>query len=411
MKLFNSIIISVMAVTAVCAAAHADTSGRIFGKLTTVDGDEYEGLIRWDKNEASWVDILNGNKELPQSKRSGRRKYHDREKSIKILGITIGRTRNYRYERGSAQSGMCFGHIESMEITGDDAVQLTLKGGATVELKGGSTDIGESIREIIVEDIDEGEIEFEWNDVERIDFMQGDDGLVSNFGERLFGTLTSRRGDTFTGWICWDVDELFTRDILDGKRNRRKSKIEFGDITAIERHSSNAARVFMKNGDEFILRGTNDVDDSNRGISVYVEGLGQVKIQWDEFERIEFSAPPRQVTYDEFDGGGRLRGAVYTENGTVYTGSIRWDDDEEFTWEILDGDFSDIEFDVEFRHIKEIERRGYHSSIVTLWDDTSLRLKGTNDVDEDNKGIFVQLDNGDEIEIEWSEFERIEFAE
>ena len=411
MKLFNLFVISVLTVTAICTAAHADSSGRIYGKLTTVDGDVYEGLIRWDKNEASWVDILNGNKELPRDRQSGRRKYHDREKYIKILGITIGRTRTYRYERGSAQSGMCFGHIASMEVTGNDAVRLTLKSGDTVELEGGSTDIGESIREIIVEDIDEGEIEFEWDDIERIDFMQGSGGLVSNFGERLYGTLKSRRGDGFTGWICWDVDELFTGDILDGKRNRRTSKIDFGDIAAIERYSSNAAKMFMKSGDEFVLRGTNDVDDSNRGISVYVEGLGQIKMQWDDFGRIEFTEPPHQVPYDEFDGGRRLRGTVYTEDGEAYTGSIRWDDDEELTWEILDGDFRDIEFDIEFGHIKGIERRGDHSSIVTLWDGTSLRLDGTNDVDEDNKGIFVQLDNGDEIEIEWDRFERIEFAD
>ena len=288
MRLFTMFVISAVTVTAMCGVVLADSSGRIYGKLTTVDGDVYEGLIRWDKNEASWVDILNGNKELPRSSRSGSRKHHDREKYIKILGITISRTRTYRYEHGSAQSGMCFGHIESMEITGDDAVRLTLKSGDMVELEGGSTDIGESIREIVVEDIDEGEIEFEWEDIERIDFMQGNGDLASNFGERLYGTLTSRRGDEFTGWVCWDVDELFTSDILDGKRNHRKSKIEFGDIDMIERHSSKAAKVFMKNGDEFVLRGTNDVDDSNRGISVYVEGLGQIKMHWDEFGHIEF---------------------------------------------------------------------------------------------------------------------------
>lgn len=411
MKPFSIFIISALTVALMCGAAQADSSGRIYGKLTTVGGDVYEGLIRWDKNEASWVDILNGNKELPRSARSGRRKYHDREKYIKILGITIARTRTYRYERGSAQSGMCFGHIGSMEIAGDDAVRLTLKSGDTVELEGGSTDIGESIREIVVEDIDEGEIEFEWNDVERIDFMQGNAGLVSNFGERLYGTLTSRRGDEFTGWVCWDVDELFARDILDGKTNRRKSKIEFGDIKIIERYSSSAAKVFMKNGDELVLRGTNDVDDSNRGISVYVEGLGQVKMRWDEFEQIEFATPPHQVPYDEFDVGRRLRGTVYMENGEEHTGSIRWDDDEEFSWEILDGTFRDIEFDVEFRHIRMIERRGYHSSIVTLRDGTSLRLKGTNDVDEDNKGIFVGVAGGEEIEIEWNDLQRIEFAD
>jgi hypothetical protein len=298
-----------------------------------------------------------------------------------------------------------------MEIIDDDAVLLELKSGETVELSGGSTDIGEEIREIVIEDINEGEIEFEWDDVERIDFMQGSGALESNFGERLYGTLKSRRGDEFTGWVCWDVDELFTTDILDGNEKSRKRKIEFGRINAIERYSSNAAQVFLKNGEDYVLRGTNDVDDDNRGISVYVEGLGQVKVGWDEFERCDFTAPPHQVPYDEFDGGHRLEGVVYRDDGETFTGKIRWDDDEEHSWEILDGEFRDIEFDVEFRNIMEIKRRGYHSSIIILWDGTSLKLKGTNDVDEDNKGIFIELADGDEVELEWDEFERVEFVE
>ena len=42
----------------------AENEGRIYGKITTTDGDILEGLIRWDKNEGNWVDILNGTKDL-----------------------------------------------------------------------------------------------------------------------------------------------------------------------------------------------------------------------------------------------------------------------------------------------------------------------------------------------------------
>ena len=125
--------------------------------------------------------------------------------------------------------------------------------------------------------------------MERIDFMQGSASLASNFGERLYGTLKSRRDDEFTGWICWDVDELLTNDILDGNERNRKRKIEYGRIDAIERHSSNAAHVYLKNGEDYILRGTNDVDDDNKGIYVELEDGEEVAIEWDEFDRAEFS--------------------------------------------------------------------------------------------------------------------------
>lgn len=410
MKHIRLVLISLVLMVAASSLALADSSGRIYGRLTTVDGDVFEGLIRWDKNEGSWVDILNGSKELPRSHRKRyRKKYRERKKTIKILGLSITRSRDYEYSSGSAQAGIRFGHIEVLEVIDDDTILLTLKSGETVELENYSTDIGDSIRELVIEDKNEGEIELEWDDLERIDFMQGAADLSSNFGERLYGTLTTRRGDEFTGWVCWDVDELFTKDILDGNQKRRKRKVKFGKIDAIERYSSKAATVILKNGDELLLRGTNDVDDDNRGIIISDMGLGQVDVEWDEFDRLEFQSPPGPVTYDEFDGGHLLEGTVYTEDGEQYTGRIRWDDDEEYTWEVLDGDKRDVEFDIEFGYIKEIEKKSYRSSIVTVWDGRSFELRGSNDVDDDNKGVFIELENGDEIEVEWDDFDRVEF--
>ena len=41
----------------------AQDQALIYGKVTTIDGDSYEGQIRWGKEEAFWTDIFNGNKE------------------------------------------------------------------------------------------------------------------------------------------------------------------------------------------------------------------------------------------------------------------------------------------------------------------------------------------------------------
>ena len=35
----------------------------IYGKLTTIDGETYQGQIRWGKEEAYWTDLFNGTKE------------------------------------------------------------------------------------------------------------------------------------------------------------------------------------------------------------------------------------------------------------------------------------------------------------------------------------------------------------
>lgn len=402
---------SLAVVMALAVATAADSAGRIYGRITTVEGDVFEGLIRWDKNEGSWVDVLDGNKELPRKhfRKSSRKRYSNRESSIEIFGIKIGGTKRSVFWSNTAQSGVRFGHLKALEVIGDDEVLLVFKSGEEVELEGGSGDIGTDNREIIIEDEDEGEVELVWDDIEMIRFMPAHSRAESNFGERLYGTLTTRRAGEFTGFVCWDMDELFTTDILDGDHKGRSRKIKFGKIVSIERYSSNGAVVTLVNGDELLLRGTNDVDDSNRGIIISDPGFGQLVVDWDEFERLEFTDAPGPVRYDDFDGGRRLTGAVHTEDGDSYSGTIRWDNDEEYTWEILDGNYRDIEFDIEFGLIKEIAKKSYRSSVVTVWDGRSFRLRGSNDVDEDNKGIFVTLADGDEVEIDWEDFSRVEF--
>ena len=240
----------------------ADSSGRIYGTLTTVDGDTYTGLIRWDKNEASWVDVLDGTKEMPKARAEGTpRKYREKRTSIEIFGLKIGGANVNWGDAFAAQSGIRFGHLKSLEAVDDDKAMLTLKSGEQIEFAGGSTDIGSDVREVIVEDAKEGEIEFVWSDINRIDFAQGPSDLTSDFGERLYGTVTTRRGDTFTGFVAWDVDEALGNDVLDGEENGRSRKIKFDKIASIERYSSNGATVTLKTGESMLLRETNDVND------------------------------------------------------------------------------------------------------------------------------------------------------
>lgn len=394
-----------------CLLAAADNSGRIYGKIYTVDGDELEGLIRWDKNEGGWVDVLDGNKDRRSSRgrsKSSRRRYRDRDSNVKLFGITIGGSTYYDYS--SAESGIRFGHIKSLEPIGDDEVLLVLKSGEEVELEGGSTDIGDGIREIIIEDEREGELELDWDDIDRIEFEQARTSETSNFGERLYGTLTTRRDEKFTGFLCWDTDELFERDILDGDERRRSRRVRFDKIAAIERYSSSGATIYLKGGDEMVLKNSNDIDSGNRGISILDLKLGQVSVDWDDFERFDFEEAPGQAKYEDFDGGRKLYGTVYTDDGEKHTGEIRWDDDEEYTWELLDGKYRGIDFEIEFGQIASIERKSSRGSIITLTDGREFQLRESNDVDDDNKGIFVTLEDGDEVEVDWYDFEKVEFS-
>lgn len=412
MKVLVTAVTVVLGITALALTASADNSGRIYGKIYTVDGDVLEGLIRWDKNEGNWFDMLDGTKELPEHSFGDndreRRRYSDRGKSIEVFGVDIVKWGGGSWD-GSAQSGIRFGHIKELEVRGDDEVRLLLKSGQEIDLEGGSGDIGRGNREIVIEDPDQGEFELVWDDIDRIEFIEGRT-MESSFGERLYGTLKTRRGDEFTGFICWDVDEIFAEDELDGEDRGRKRSIEFGLISAIERYSSSGATVYLKNGSDVLLRETNDVDEGNRGIIVSDLAFGQVIVKWDEFDRVDFTTNNPEVRYRDFEPTDKIYGTVYTENGASYTGEIVWDRDEEHTWEILDGEYHDIEFDIEFGLISEIKKRNYRSAEVTVSDGRTFRLRGSNDVDEDNKGIYIRTNEGDWVEVDWYDFERVEFA-
>lgn len=390
------------------AESPAQPRDLIYGKIMTTDGETLEGYIRWDKNEGCWHDVLDGTKDRPRLRdRSGRRRYddrrRDRDRGFWGLGIGIGMSSR------SAQSGIAFGHIERLEPTGGNSCLLLLKGGAEVELEGGSTDIGDDVREIVIDDINQGELELEWDDIDWVEFSEAPGDNECSLGTRLYGTLTTRRGDEFTGYIAWDVDESFTEDILDGYSNGRKRKIRFARIEVIERRGSSSALVRTSDGKELRLEDTNDVDDSNSGIVISDAGLGRVVIEWRDFDFVEFSAAPNSGAFDLYDGGGPLTGVVFTEDGESFSGEIVWDADEEFSWEILDGDYQDIAFDVFFANIASIEKHR-SGSLVTLNDGRSFYLRDSNDVDDDNKGVFVRSESGDLEEIEWDDFARVEFS-
>lgn len=383
---------------------------QIYGQVVTSDGETFEGFIRWDRNEGFWDDILDGYRERDNrkgdhyvSRRSGRKK-------VSIFGITVYREEgdDMGWDCGDkAQSGIRFGHIKSIKPVDSHRARIELKSGEKFELENSSTDLGESMRELLIDDREEGILELLWEEIEKIEFMPAPQ-VPSNFGNRLYGEAFTRRGDSFQGFVCWDVDEIFDTDILDGEEGRRKRKIEFGKIKKIEPLSSQSALVVLKDGTEMELENSNDIDSGNRGVIISDPKLGRISIDWDELEKVEFAGSPKGLRYNDFDGGKRLEGKVVLESGEELTGEIKWDDDEEFTWEMLDGEFQDIELDIEFGLIKSVEKISSRTSKVTLKDGRTFKLRNSNDIDSDNRGIFIS-DKGLEEMVEWDEFRRVEF--
>lgn len=398
--------------------ADGPPADRLYGRVITAGGETFEGYIRWDRNEGSWADVLNGDKEMPwQNLRDAERLDRDyrrdrnRDHRIDILGLHISWSddNEHNYPE-SATSGIRMGHIRSLRVEGSDRARLTLKSGQEVEFSGGSTDIGDGLRKLVVEDPERGAVELRWRDLDEVDFMEAPRGREAPAAQRLWGTLRTREGDEFTGYIAWDTDEILGSDVLDGDEHGRGRKIPFDRIAAIERDGSEGARVVLENGEEITLRGSNDVDSSNRGIAVDDPTLGQVQVDWGDFDEVRFSdAPSKGLGYDDFDGGRHLEGTVETVDGREVRGAIRWDNDEEYSWEILDGRQGDVDFDIEFAQVRSIVPHDDWSADVTLRDGRTFRLEGSNDVDDDNKGIYVTPEGGETQLVRWRDLRQVTF--
>jgi len=285
-----------------------------------------------------------------------------------------------------------------------------LKSGDTVELTDGSTDFGSGMRELIIEDEREGETELAWDDIDEVELIPTPGGLQSELGERMYGTLTTRRGDEFTGFVAWDMDECLGNDIIDGEERGRNRKIKLGRMTSIERYSASGAEITLATGESVVLKGTNDVDNSNRGVAIEDPELGEVEVEWHEFDKLTFKPAPKIAGYADFSGGRPLHGTVTTEDGDTYTGDIRWDEDEASSWEILNGEWRNISFRIEFGKIHKIEKEMDESSNVTLWDGRSFELKGSNDVDDSNKGITIFQAGKKDVYVDWENFRSVEFT-
>lgn len=404
------IVMSLVAAVGVAVAGGVgpaqEDPGRLYGRVTTTDGTVYEGHIRWDGNEAGWYDILHGSKPLPERfaddlARLSEGQERNRKRSIEIFGLEIRYDRDEDDMPSSASSGIRFGHISTLEVVDRRRARLILRSGEVVEFDGGG-DVGRNVSEIIVEDGRRGSVELEWEDVEIIDFSAGR-GLAAPAGARLYGTLETRDGERFTGYVAWDMDEVLTTDVLDGEEDGRDREIPFGQIGMIERNSSSSARVRLLDGTEMVLRGSNDVNNDNRDILIADPDLGEIRVEWSEFDHVEFSVPPASVDLARFDGGRRIRGTVETHDGASHSGFIRWDNDEEYGWELLDGELRDgVDMDVEFDAIERIEPRSGDGALVTLRDGRSFELSDSNDVDDDNKGIIITGDD-EEMRLVWWE--------
>ena len=397
-------------------AAQNYSEAWMYGEITTWDGDTYKGQLRWGKEEALWTDMFNASKidnenldyldddikkNIAQS-----RGWHNGNKWGGWVSRNISiNTNNYDFTH---QFSVQFGEIAEIKRKNSSKVYLKMRDGETIKLNGsGYNDVGAKIR---VYDPEIGKIELDWSDVENVRFMATPKNLKSEIGDPLFGKVESWTGN-YEGYIIWDKDERVGTDKLDGETRDADMSIEFANIKSIKQRG-NSSEVTLKSGRTYRMGGSNDVDNGNRGVVVVMPGKGRVVVDWDDFDKVTFTDKPTVAlkTYNSFAKPEKIYGTVTTEDGKSYKGDIIYDLDEKYSYEILDGQIKDTEFEIPFRAIKSIQPRGGDESMVILKSGEKYELEDSQDVNEKNTGILV-FDKGPDnpVYIFWEDVKNIEF--
>ncbi len=251
----------------------------------------------------------------------------------------------------------------------------------------------------------------------------------------LYGKVTTRSGTTYQGRLRWDGEEAFWGDHFDASKEElpyqdmvprahrsrrepikvfgitigihwndsgRQLVAQFGDLREIRR-SRHGTLLVLRNGTEIEVDDSGDADEN---VVVWDPGVGEIELDEDSIDKVEFLPTPADLRVDV----QRLYGTVYTTQGE-FRGFIQWDRQECVTSDKLDGESRDGDLSLEMGKIRTIARRSHGSSRIVLKDGRELILDGTNDVDDDNRGIFVEDPRFGRVLVEWSVFDRLEFAD
>ena len=262
----------------------------------------------------------------------------------------------------------------------------------------------------------------------------------------IYGKVHTIDGKTYEGHLRWGKEETFWDDIFNSSkedndwlryldrgdfkyvRNNRYSDdddsglfgnwgsiwrddyssythqfaIRFGDIDKIEITGRDDVDVTFKDGKTWELEGgSNDVGAT---ISVFDPEIGKIKLNWSRIDEIEFMSTPKKI---KGKAGEPLTGTVETRKGS-FTGLIQWDHEECLSIDKLDGDTNDGDVSIEMGNIRSIERDGRGSTVI-LKSGRELYLWGSNDVNDENRGVIVKVPELGKLKIDWDEFISVTF--
>lgn len=202
--------------------------------------------------------------------------------------------------------------------------------------------------------------------------------------------------------IVWDeVDPDFPMEVLSGVR--------FGHVDSLIVIEGEHAELTLRSGTRLRLeprgrsRGTSSPD-----MHVEAPGETEVEVEWEELERVVFSAAPPTA----YPAARRLHGTAEDGNGSRFTGYVAWDLDEIVESDVLDGretrrpNTRQVRFE-RIRSLTPVNR----GTRVELRDGGTLELERSNDVDRRNRGVRIADPGLGVVVVPWEHLQAVRFHE
>lgn len=254
----------------------------------------------------------------------------------------------------------------------------------------------------------------------------------------LYGRVSTLAGTTYEGRLRWGGDqEAFWGDTFNGRKDEnawavhvppekrpkerrtvsvfgfevsrrerdadltRLFMVRFGDIARIEARGRDV-RVTLKSGAAFTLDRL-EASDFDDGLRVWDAARGEVDLDSTLVRAVELlpAGPSAPVP-------SRLFGTVRARHGE-FTGFVQWDRDECVGTDELDGLSGEVKRKLRFDTIRSIARSASGGVVVTLVDGSELALSESNDVDEGNRGVYVDDPRYGRVLVSWDAFVRVDF--
>ncbi|MDX3916127.1 MULTISPECIES: hypothetical protein [Olivibacter] len=390
----------------------AQYQGFIYGKVTLKNKQAYTGPIKWSAHQRLWSDVLVVSKTTHNAWRylSGPQRKRllntGNEKELDWKFMSLWKDKNPKRQ---AEILCRFGDISMIHVKGDREAQIYFKNGEKLRVAEEEKDNRHLGRSIVVYYKGDSRT-IHWDEIGSIEFSEMPKDMRAANGEPLYGTVYTSKG-AITGFIQWDKYKYLDSHQLTGKIDGvgKLKRYAFQRILQIEK-DDNAAKITLKDGKKYRLKGTRDVGTSIRGIVVMHPILGRVVVEWKAFESVKFTEQPKEgLSYRDYIKPKRLQAEVLTKDNKKVKGVCIFDLDEEWDMELLEGRRDGLHYQIPFREIRKLVPKQERYTKVLLNNGKTYLLGWENDVSDRNWGVIIRSKNGVYNYFTWDKIKEISF--